>query len=93
MKTTTSLGAGLISTKGMAAPTADSLKLKNETPVLVNQDLTQTQRRTTVTVKLNDTDYQSLKMFSCAKRKSNQDIIVDSLKEYIAKHNAEMLKC
>lgn len=93
MRTTASLGAGLIATKGMAAPTADSLKLKNESTILVNQNVTQTQRRTTVTVKLNDTDYQNLKMFSCAKRKSNQDIIVDALKEYISKHNAEMLKC
>jgi hypothetical protein len=71
-----SLTSAVISTKGAAAPSADTpiKALKN----IENSD------RTAVTVRLSAIEYRQLKLHGLENRQSNQEIIVAALNAYLS---------
>lgn len=73
-KKTTLLTAGIIATKGKATPSAVAPTQKDNSG-----------DRIAVTVRLEPNLYRELKMYGLENRKSNQDIFVDALKEYLRK--------
>ena len=75
------LGASIIATKGSALPTVQTQAVAAKT--IVNSD---NEQRTAVTVRLDGELYTELKMYGLSKRKSNQDIFVAALKEFIRKN-------
>lgn len=77
MNKSASLGAGLIATKGTAAPSA-------ETPgkVAVSPDK---DKRIAITVKLLEKPYLRMKAYGAMNRTSNQDILEAALNEYLDK--------
>lgn len=74
------LGASIIATKGSALPTVQTQEVEAKT--IVNSD---NEQRIAVTVRLDGELYTELKIYGAKKRKSNQDIFVAALKEYIRK--------
>lgn len=72
------LGASIIATKGKALPTAQT-----QAVVATNATCGDSERRTAVTVRLDDERYKKLKMFGLDKKLSNQDIFVAALDAYV----------
>lgn len=89
MKKTASLGASLIATKGMAAPSAEvplSVVEQGATkPLTMNAA---TEKRIAITVKLLESPYLRMKNYGAANRKTNQDILEVALNEYLDKLGA-----
>jgi hypothetical protein len=85
MKKTASLGAGLIATKGKAAPSAEIQRSSTE------QTSAQTkaaEKRIAITVKLLEGPYQRMKIYGASNRKTNQDMLEEALEEYLSKRGA-----
>lgn len=92
-KKAASITSGLIAKKGAAAPigTAPASSPATAAPAPAaskpKQDKTSVLERTTaVTTRLEDDRYKPLKLLGTALGKTNQDIMVDALDDYLAKH-------
>lgn len=86
MKKTASLGAGLIATKGKAAPSAEIQRSSPQEAVATQPK--SAEKRTAITVKLLDGPYQRMKIYGASNRKTNQDMMEEALEEYLAKRGA-----
>jgi hypothetical protein len=85
MKKTASLGAGLIATKGKAAPSAEIQRSSQEQTSVQPKAA---EKRIAITVKLLEGPYQRMKIYGASNRKTNQDMLEEALEEYLAKRGA-----
>ena len=79
-KSIASLGAGLIVTKGSAAPSVQSPKA---TPLLTDSK----EKRIALTFKISDSDYKKMKHLGIEKRMSTQSILDAAFSDYLAKYS------